>query len=94
MMTRASASCMYGALGVESVNPLRDHLLDLGHEQLAQGCERHSITSLGLVHELIDNAYGWEAADTSSELETIRSLVRILDRYAPGPSDSELLHWL
>lgn len=82
-----------GVCGVGSSNALRDRLLTAGHEDLAAGVDRHNITTLDHARELLDGAYGWETADQSSDLASIRSLIRIMDACA-RPSDADLLHWL
>lgn len=96
-MTAASAQSvpawMIAKAGYESHNALRDALFDLGHEREALGCERHTITSLDHAQELLDGAYGWEQADQSSDLASIRSLITILDRYS-NPTDDDLLRLL
>ena len=82
-----------GTFGTGTANPLRDRLLGLGEEILAAGCARHEITSMAQATEMLNGAYGWEDAVTDTELDVVRSLIGILDRYI-APSDAELLHWL
>ena len=79
--------------GMESYNALRDDLLSVGQERLANGCERHQLTSLDQVYDMLNGPYGWETADLSSAPAAIRSLIRILDSFNFTP-DEDLLDQL
>ena len=92
-MTAAHTTLGTCGCGYESHNPLRDALIDAGHERLALGVERHNITDLDRVYDQLNGAYGWETGDMSSDLAAIRSIVRILDDYTRTP-DQDLLDLL